>query len=389
MGAATAVAAIWYFTRANAQPLRFETAKVERGKVVAKVTASGTLSALVTVQVGSQVSGRIESLKVDFGSQVKKGDVIATIEQRLFRAAQAQARANYVSAQAALERANAQAEDNKRQFERAQKLAEQNLVSHAERDSLEAQLRAALAQVRVAEASIEQARAGLDLADANLNYATITSPIDGVVISRTVDVGQTVAASFQSPTLFTIAQDLKKMQVDTNIAEADIGRTRPAMTVEFVVDAYPERKFLGVVRQVRDAAQTVQGVVTYNAVIDVDNSELLLKPGMTANVTFVYAERSNVLRMPNAALRFRPDPTTLGLLKNSTQNNKGSANLPEIGAGERLVWRLDGEKAQAVKVRVGLSDGSWTELLDETFHEGDTVITEVILDASARSSRRM
>jgi len=384
------VAAWRYASSSKSSSVRFETSKVDRGGITAKVTASGTLSALVTVQVGSQVSGRIETIHVDFGSTVRKGDVIATIDARMFNAALTQARANLTSVEANLERARVQSEDAQRQSARSKQLADQKLIAQADADTAEANAKAAEAQVRVAAASVEQSRASLEQAKVNLAYTTIVSPIDGIVVSRSIDVGQTVAASFQSPTLFTIAQDLSKMQVDTSVSEADVGRVRAGIKVTFAVDAYPDRQFVGTVRQVRDAAQTVQNVVTYDAVIDVDNPDLLLKPGMTANVTFVYAERSGVLRIPNAALRFRPDPAALRLAsgKTDTGGPKDQVPVPQLKPGEKLVWTLVGGRPQNRVVRVGLTDGVWTELLEGAVKEGDALITEIVTDPSATPAKR-
>jgi len=379
--------------------LRFETVPVERGTVIGRVTASGTLSALVTVQVGSQVSGRIQKLFVDFNSPVKKGQVIATIDPSMFKAAVEQARANLIAAQGNYAKAKAQAEDAKRQFERAKELFERKLIAPAERDTLESAAMAAAAQVEAARGAVEQARAALNQALINLKYCTIVSPIDGIVISRNVDVGQTVAAALQAPTLFTIAEDLRKMQVDTNVAEADVGKLRAGMSAYFTVDAYPGERFMGKVRQIRHAPQTVQNVVTYDAVIDVENPDLRLKPGMTANVTFVYAERHDVLKIGNAALRFRPPPT---MLEERRSKNDGG-NVPSgekiaqrpgkrSGEGEllpgaqaaqpredrRAVWVLRGDRPEKVFVRVGISDGSFTEVVEGDLKEGDRVIVDVI-----------
>jgi HlyD family secretion protein len=351
--------------------VKYETQKVERGKIVARVTATGTLSALVTVQVGSQVSGRIASLGADFNDAVKKGQVIARLDPQLFQAAVEQARANLLAAQGNLARAKAQAVDAKRQAERAEALAKEKLVAASERDTTAANAAAAEAQVAAAEGAVAQARAALHQAEINLGYTTIVSPVNGVVISRSVDVGQTVAASLSAPTLFTIAEDLRKMQVDTNVAEADVGRVRPGMTATFTVDAFPGKRWKGTVRQVRNAPQTVQNVVTYDAVIDVENPELELKPGMTATVTFVYAEKDDVLRVPNAALRFRAPPDLA----------KRAGKPPSPDSGARLVWRLDDPSAAGatpvpVVVKLGVSDGTVTELVDGPLKEGDALVTD-------------
>jgi HlyD family secretion protein len=360
-----------YLRSKGPPPVKFETASVDRGPISAKVTATGTLSALVTVLVGSQVSGRIETIRVDYNSVVKKGQVVATIEPSLFQAAMEQARANYISAKADLDKAKAQSMDADRQFARSKTLAEQKLIAQADLDTAEANARVAKAQVAAAEAGVEQAHAALHQAEVNLKYTTILSPIDGVVISKSVDVGQTVAASLQAPTLFTIAQDLTKMQVDTSVAEGDVGKIREGMPVTFTVDAYPTERFDGTVRQVRDVPTTVQNVVTYDAVIDVDNSRRLLKPGMTANVTFVHASKDDVVRIPNAALRFRPDAATLALL---------GVHVPTVALKktERQLWVLRRGKPSPEVVRIGISDGALTELVEGHVAPGDLAITESI-----------
>ncbi|MFZ5890270.1 MAG: efflux RND transporter periplasmic adaptor subunit [Myxococcota bacterium] len=379
---------------------RFETAKVDRGRITARVTATGTVSALVTVQVGSQVSGRISYIGVDFNSEVKKGQVIAKLDPELFRAALEQARANYLAAKGNLARSKAQAEDAVRQADRSRELAARELISLAERDTAASTAAAAKAQVEASEGSMKQAEASLHSAEVNLAYTTIKSPIDGVVISRSVDVGQTVAASLQAPTLFTIAEDLKKMQVDTNVAEADVGKLQPGMSATFTVDAYPSERFRGKVRQIRNAPQTVQNVVTYDAVIDVDNAELKLKPGMTANVTFIVADHSDSVRLANSALRFRPPADMLPKSAASAAGNAG----PAEGGGERrgpgrgrfggagsfertldsrTVWLLKGTTPEQRNIRVGITDGSYTELLEGDVKPGDLLITGVIADPNA------
>ena len=252
------------------------------------------------------MSGRIQDLAADFGSHVRKGEVIARLDARLFEAALEQATANRQAAQGTLAENQAKQVHADRELERAKALAAKKLIAPAELDARAADAAAATAAVAAAVGDLAQARAEQHQAAVNLGYTTIVSPIGGTVISRNVDVGQTVAASLQAPTLFTIAEDLRKMQVHTAVSEADVGKLAAEMPATFTVDAYPREKFRGVIRQIRDAPQTLQNVVTYDAVIDVDNDALKLKPGMTANVTFVYAERHDVLRVPTAALRFRP-----------------------------------------------------------------------------------
>ncbi|HJZ83683.1 MAG TPA: efflux RND transporter periplasmic adaptor subunit [Polyangia bacterium] len=404
-----AAVGVYAYSRAHRkQPARYETVKADRGRIIARVTATGTLSALVTVQVGSQVSGRIQQLHADFNSPVKKDQVIAKIDPALFQAAVEQARANYVAAQGNLAKAKVQAVDADRQYTRQKALFERKLVAQADLDTSQANADAARAAVAASEGAVEQNRAALHQAQVNLDYTTIKSPINGVVISRNVDVGQTVAASLQAPTLFTIAEDLKKMQVDTNVAEADVGKLAPQMVASFTVDAYPNEKFRGLIRQIRNAPQTVQNVVTYDAVIDVENPDLKLKPGMTANVTFIYAEKDDVLRVPNAALRFRPPPELLAALappgasgaKRPADGRSASGAQPAARTGatqrapsgalrdgeveRKTVWVLRGSEPKPLKVKTGVSDGTQTEIVEGELAAGDALITEVGGDSGAR-----
>ncbi len=382
--------------RGRGGSVHFNTTPVQRGRIVARVTATGTLSALVTVQVGAQVSGRIQELKADFNSIVKKGQVIAKIDPQLFQAAVEQARANLLEAQGNLSKAKVQALDAQRQYTRTQSLKAKDLVAQADLDTAWANLEAAKAQVEVSDGSLAQARAALNQARVNLEYATIYSPIDGVVISRNVDVGQTVASALQAPTLFTIAGDLRVMQVHTNVAEADIGKLTPKMTTTFTVDAYPTEQFKGVIHEVRNAAQTVQNVVTYDAVIDVDNPDLKLRPGMTANVSAIYAQRDDVLKIPNAALRFKPGPELAQAIRAANKargaptsrwpaadpqasSTRQPARLTDSSkesheAGERTIWVLHGNNPEPVAVQVGVSDGTVTEAVNGPLEEGDLVI---------------
>ena len=353
-------------TRRSAGDPKYETVKAERGRIVARVTASGTLSALVTVQVGTQVSGRIQNLYVDFNSPVRKGQILAKIDPQFFRAEVEQAKANLAAAQGTLAKAKAQAVDAHRQFERAKVLGQKDrLIAQADLDTADANAQAADAQVKAMEGAVAQAQASLYQADVNLGYTTIASSIDGVVISRNVDVGQTVAASLQAPTLFTIAQDLRKMQVDTNVSEADVGKLRDGMPTSFTVDAFPGETFKGVIRQIRNAPQSVQNVVTYDAVIDVDNSDLKLRPGMTANVTFTFAQKDDALKLPNAALRFRP-PSAI------------AASAPRPERDRRIVWVLRDGQPKPIAIHTGISDGSVTEVAEGDLHEGDALITEAV-----------
>lgn len=376
---ACAALAVFFVLRARqrsaATPVHYRTALVDRGPIAAKVTASGTLSALVTVTVGSQVSGTINALYADFNSVVKKGDVIATIEPSLFRAAVEQARANTEAARANVAKAKAQLVQAERDFARTRSLLNEGLASKADDDAATANLDVARSQIDATRAATSQALAAQHQAELNLRYTTIVSPIDGVVISRNVDVGQTVAAALQAPVLFTIAQDLKKMQVDTSVAEGDVGHVSQGMHVTFTVDAYGDRKFEGTVRQVRDNATTVQNVVTYDAVIDVDNEDLTLRPGMTANATFVYATRDDAVRLPNAALRFKPDAATLTAMNVEVEKTSGD---------ERTVFVLREGRAVAERVHIGIGDGFATEIVSGDVHPDDAAITEATVDVDTK-----
>jgi HlyD family secretion protein len=373
---ASVVGVVLALTQSRTSTARYETVIVDRGRIVAKVSATGTVSALVTVQVGSQVSGRIQQIFVDYNSPVTKGQLIAKIDPQLFEAAVEQARANHFAAQGNLTKAKAQALDAERQYRRTRALAERQLIAQAEVDTAETNFAVAKAQIEAAKGSVEQTQAALHQAQINLAYTNIVSPTNGVVISRNVDVGQTVAASLQAPTLFLIAEDLSKMQVDTSVAEADVGKLRAGMPATFTVDAYPGERFTGAVRQIRNAPQVVQNVVTYDAVIDVENAELKLKPGMTANVTFVYADKDNVVRLPNAALRFRPPATLLARTQSERGKSAGQMGAP-AGPDHRTVWVLRNDAPQAVPIRIGLTDGTVTEVADGQLHAGDRVVTDV------------
>lgn len=377
--------AAWRIWGAKGPPVSaYVTAPVDRGSIIGRVTATGTVSALVTVQVGTQVSGRISSLGADFNSSVKKGQVLATLDPRLFEAAVAQARANELAATGNLEKAKAQAFDAQRTMARQKQLVEQHLIAQADYDTVQSAAAVAAAGITSAEGALAQSRASRQQAEINLGYATIISPIDGTVVSRAVDIGQTVAASLQAPTIFTIAENLSKMQVDTNVAEADVGKLKEGLDASFTVDAFPNRTFQGKIRQIRFAPQVVSNVVTYDAVIDVANPELLLRPGMTANVTFVYARVDEGLRVPNAALRFRLDLPTAAT---ATAGGKGSPN-GDGGSGMRRprddgkamdrkrLWVLRQGKPEMVGLEAGLTDGSYTEVKSGALEEGELVIVD-------------
>jgi len=349
----------------------FQTTSVTRGPITQAVTATGTLNPVVNVQVGSQVSGNIQKLFVDFNSKVKAGDVVAQIDPVLFKATVTQAEGDLASAQAALELAKINATRT------------QALVS--KQNSSQQDLDQAMANLHQAEANLKIKQGALDKAKADLDHCTITSPVDGEVISRSVDVGQTVAASLQAPVIFTIANDLTKMQIDANVAEADVGVVAVDQAVDFTVDAFPARTFHGKVVQVRNAPITVQNVVTYDTVIGVSNPDLKLKPGMTANVSIMIAHRDDVLQIKNAALRYRPaDAATTPQQGRTTSSSGGRPVAGRERKSERTVYVLSGNRPKPVQIKTGISDGVVTELL-EGLQEADRIITAELTPALSSS----
>ncbi len=323
----------WYYgLRPTAPAFTVATSAVTRGDVVDTVGATGTVQAVTTVQVGTQVSGTIQSLGADFNSLVAKGQVLARLDPSLFQTQIEQARANLIRAQADLERLRVSLDDMRTKLARARELSGRQLIPKSDLDTAEVNVRLAEAQIRSSEAQVTQAQASLSQNEVNLQHTVIEAPIDGLVISRSVDVGQTVAASMQAPTLFLLAADLTKMQVVANLDESDVGRIRPGQAASFRVDAYPEDTFLGTVVQVRLEPKVAQNVVTYATVINVPNNELKLKPGMTANVTIEIARSTNVLRIPNGALRFRPTNEMFAAL-GQTPPDPASLRLENGGRG--------------------------------------------------------
>ena len=361
------VAAFIKFRDGNDAP-KFRTENITRGDIVSTVTATGTVNAVTTVLVGTQVSGTIKAIYVDFNSHVKKGQLIALIDPATFEAQVEQQKANLNSAKANVEKAKATLADAMRTMKRNRELRARDLIAQSDLDTSETNVETSKAQVGVSVAAVAQAEASLKTALTNLGYTRIVSPVDGTVVSRNVDVGQTVAASFQTPTLFTIAQDLTKMQIDTNVDEADIGKVKLGQEVEFTVDAYPDTTFRGKVSQIRIAPISVQNVVTYDVVVLVDNEDLKLMPGMTANVSVIVAEAKGTLKIPNAALRFRPAST-------------GRARL-EKGSG---VWVARRGKSVRVPVTLGISDGSYTEIVSGNLKEGEAVIVESASSAKSQT----
>lgn len=396
----------------DSDELKFQTVTVGKGSIAAQVTAAGALSARSTVQVGAQVSGRVVELHADFNDKVKKGQLIAKLDDSVLRAQIDQMNAAYQVAVANMKRSEVAVKDAERQLARQKVLKDQSLIAGATVEQYETTLDTARAQLLASKAQVSQAAASLRQGKTNLGYATIYSPVDGTVLSRSVDVGQTVAASLQAPTLFTIAEDLSRMQIDTAVAEADVGRLAEGMKATFTVDAFSGKTFEGVVRQVRNSPTTTQGVVTYDAVIDVENKELNLRPGMTANVTFVLDQVADTVKIPNAALRFKLSGDQMRALAahygvtslrdlrgggapggaggaggppGAMGGPPGGMGGPPGGAGGRpprlgdrkMVWKLENGKPLPVLIKPGLTDGSATQLVEGDLKPNDLLITEI------------
>ncbi len=350
---AAGVAAYSYWPNGKSPPSeRYRTQTVDRGDIVQTITANGTLNPVVLVNVGTQVSGTVRKIHADFNDRVKEDQVLAELDPALFQAQVRQSEANVLAAQAALALARIK-------IDRVATLQQKNLVAKEELDIARQQVDAATAQLKLAEAQLERDRI-------NLRNSVIRSPISGVVVARSVDVGQTVAANFQTPTLFQIAQDLRQMQINTSIAEADVGSLQPNMPASFAVDAYPDQRFQGRIRQIRLNPTIQQNVVTYNVVVDVDNADGRLLPGMTAYVSVNAAERKNVLRVPNAALSFQP------------RRDDEEEDKPRPPAKERKtqVHVLDERgKLKPVPVETGITDNALTEILSGDLKPGERVVT--------------
>jgi HlyD family secretion protein len=388
----TGLSAAAMYARRDAEAPRVATEVVSRGPILAVVTANGTLEAVDTVQVGSQVSGTISSLGADFNSIVRKGQVLARLDPSLIQAEIERARANLLGAEADVERLNVQLADAQTKLGRASELAARQLIATSDLDAAAMAQRTAEAQVKASAAQVTQARAALSQAQVNLQKTVITSPIDGIVISRSVDVGQTVAASLQAPTLFTIAADLRQMQLKASIDESDLGSIKDGQAVTFHVDAYPNDIFHGAVQQVRLNPVIESNVVTYAAIVSAPNLQLKLKPGMTATLTVEVARRDNVLRVPSSALRFKPTASMLAALNQPVESSDSQSPRvrPVATAGtiaprtnRGTIWTYDGERLRPVQVTIGVSDATFTEVVDGDVHEGAALATRVTLPGAA------
>lgn len=362
VAAAGAIAA-WRYASTGTS-VQYTTAAVTRGDIVRTVTATGTVNPMLTIIVGSYVSGVIKQIGCDYNTRVKVGQVCARIDPAPYQTVVDQNKANLAVAKAQLEKDKATLAYAQLNYDRNARLVQTNAVSKDALDTARSALDQAQAQIGVDQATIEQRQAQLAAAQVNLDYTNIVSPVDGTVVSRNVTVGQTVAASFQTPTLFLIATDLTQMQVDTNVSESDIGGIKEGNSAGFTVDAFPKRNFAGAVSQVRQSPQTVQNVVTYDVVVSIDNEDLALKPGMTATTRIAVDQRNDVLRVPSQALRYAPASTAT----QRTRNNGGNDTQARV-----FVLR-DGAPV-AVPVTAGVDDDSFTEIMSGDLKPGDLVVT--------------
>jgi HlyD family secretion protein len=416
VGALVVAAGAWAWRRSNmTPPVTFRTARVDRGSVEATVTATGAINAVVTVQVGSLVSGTISKLGADFNTQVTVGQIVAQIDPTRFKAAVAQADAALKSAEAALIHADVAVREAKIELDRAKPLFEQKVIGGADWDAAKSKYDQAVADRASADAQVAQSRASLGVAKVDLEHTTIRAPIAGTVLQRSVDVGQTVAASMQAPVLFTIAQDLSRMEVHAAVDEADVGKLHEGQEATFTVDAYPGETFPGTIFQIRSQPTVTQNVVTYDAVLRVENKDGRLRPGMTASVRAVSQRHDGVLRIPNSALRFRPTADLIDKPDKPEKPDKpndgrgpgggasGGSGAGGSGEGRRAwaqrgearggdgkgsgdgrtgasrwakAYEAQGQKVAAVRFKPGISDDEFTEVLAGGLHEGDEVVVE-------------
>ncbi|MBQ2811362.1 MAG: efflux RND transporter periplasmic adaptor subunit [Alphaproteobacteria bacterium] len=358
-----------YFLRAKNEKVEFVTSKLAQGKISQTVTASGVINPLSTVIIGTQVSGTIKEIYVDFNSEVKQNQLLALIDPDVFEAVVAQK-------QAALEIAKAQVnvQENdivyyKKTLDRILKLKNAKYSTEKELESAQRDYDNAVAQLKLQQAQVKQAQASLDSAETELKYTKITSPVDGIVISKSVEVGQTVAASFSTPELFSVAEDLTKMEIEASVVEADIAKVKVGQTVRFSVDSFPDETFLGTVKQVRNQAVTTSNVVTYSVIIGIDNSDMLLKPGMTANVEIVTAQKEDAFVVPNAALRFYLD-------ENQRYKEKG-------------VWVLKNGVPERIVIKEGISDDNNTEVISDKLKLGDEIIVSKKMNSDDAKNTRL
>lgn len=374
-----AAAGITYYVKVDvsAAPTQLTFDSVTRGDVIATVEATGTLQPLDTVEVGTQVSGIIASIGTDFNQLVKRGQVLATLDQALFQTQIDQAQATVTRLRAEVEKAQVQYEDAAVKLRRAEQLAAQQLFAAQEVDTARSTARVAETSLTGARAQLSQADAALTQAKVNLSHTVITSPTDGIVLSRNVEVGQTVSAGLQAPVLFVIARDLTRLELQARVDESDVGGVQTGAAVSFTVDAYPRRVFSGTVRLVRLQPTTVQNVVTYTTIIDVPNPDGQLRPGMTSTVSIEAARANDVLRVPAAALRFSPTDSVLKEFPSATPAESATAPANARGRREQAVWQLINGRLERIPVRAGVSDGTQIEVKSDQLQEGASIVTGV------------
>ena len=365
------VCGVGYYWRGNKADMpEFTTHKLARGNITEKVTATGIINPISTINVGTQVSGTIKEIYVDYNSEVKKNQMLALIDPDLFEAKVAQQRAALDIAKAQVLLQESTVKYNEKNLQRIRKLHNQKYSADKELDLAEKDYDTSVAQLALNKAQVEQAEASLQSAETELRYTKIISPVDGIVVSKAVEVGQTVAASFQTPTLFNVAEDLTKMQIEASVVEADIAKVKEGQVVEFSVDSFPDEIFYGMVTQVRNEAITTSNVVTYEVIIEIDNRDLRLKPGMTANVEVITAQKENVLLVPNKALRFTYDDGTS--LTKKRYKDKG-------------LWILENGKPVRVSITTGVYDDDFTEVTNANLDEGEEIILEEKNSTAARA----
>jgi HlyD family secretion protein len=393
--AASGAGAVWWFGFHNGKSdVKYRTGKIEKGDLRVTVTATGTVQPFLLVQVGTQVTGTVQKLNVDFNSKVKANQVVAQIDPAPFQAVVDQNKANLDKAVADVLRVKALLTQAEKDLARSRELQKKELISASDLDTAVANYDSLAAQVKVSDAAVAQAKATLDSSEVNLRYTTIMSPIDGIVISRNVDVGQTVAASLSAPTIYVIADNMKKIQIQASVAEADIGRIKENMEVTFTVDAHRNDTFKGKVSQIRLSPTTVQNVVTYTVIIDADNPESKLLPGMTANVSFEISQYNDVVKIPNAALRFTPPGMADATPKEAPKDPQVRKDPPADGTPPRAggggkkgdrknagrVWVHGVEGPVAVPVTIDATDGAYTRMLKGELAEGQEVIIGIMME---------
>jgi len=370
----------WKWINASREQLNWRQVLVEKGEIRQTINATGIVQPLKLVKVGTQVTGTIEKLYADFNSKVRSGDIVARIDPAIYETRVLQDKANLARSLADLERVKVNLNLAEKELARSQELAKRDLISKSELDTAIANRDSLLSEIKLCSSQVDQNKAALRMSEINLEYTIIKSPVDGIVISRDVDEGQTIVASMSAQTIFTIATDLKKIEVDASIPEADIGKIGVGQKVIFNVDAYPDKEFLGKVAEVRLSPTTVQNVVTYTVVVYADNPDEKLFPGMTANLQFEVARRVNVLKIPNSALRFTPDPSFVEAVETDSNSNNGEHKPKKSGRSQsNQVWiKTDKGLLRKIPIKIGITDGSFTEVVKGEISEGEMVVIGVV-----------